>query len=378
MAGEPIEVRAVEGWRAKGRFLALPHALYAGDPAWIAPLTLERRRHLSRSNPFFGHARARLWIAERGGRPVGRISAQVDDLRLAQGGPPSGSFGFLEAVDDRDVFRALFSAAEAWLREQGMKRAAGPFSFSINDECGLLIDGFETPPMLLMPHGRPYYDERVREQGYEKAIDTVAYRLDTSLKPPDVMESSMKKAVDAGVRIRPLDLGKLADEVELLRDVFNDAWSRNWGFIPFTKEEMSDLGHTLRFLIPPDFVQIAEVDGETAAMIVLLPNVNEAIRDLDGRLLPLGWLKLLRRIRKVETARIVLMGVRQKHQRSVLGISLVFQMIEALRPPVAREGIRAVELSWILETNRPLHHICDRIGAKLYKRYRLYEKDLGR
>jgi len=374
MAG--VEVKPVEGWRGKGRFLALPRALYAGDPNWIPQLTLERRRHLSASNPFFKHARARLWLAERDGRPVGRISAQVDDLRLQLEGPPSGSFGFLEAVDDPEVFAALFASAEGWLREQGMKRAFGPFSFSINDECGLLIEGFDTPPMLLMPHGKPYYDERVRALGYAKAIDTVAYLLDAALSPPEVMESSTRKAVDAGVRIRPLDLGKIAEEVETLREIFNDAWSRNWGFIPFTREEMSDLGHTLRFLIPPDFVQVAEVDGEPAAMIVLLPNVNEAIRDLDGRLLPLGWLRVLRRIGKVETARIVLMGVRQKHQRSVLGISLVFQMIEALRAPVARAGIRAVELSWILETNRPIHHICNRIGAKLYKRYRLYEKDL--
>lgn len=372
-----VTVTPAEGWRGVGAFLGVPRAIYAGDPNWIEPLRLERRRHLSRANPFFAHARVRLWIARRGGVPVGRVSAQIDDLRLAREGPRTGWFGMLEAIDDAEVFAALLAAAESWLRSEGIERVEGPFSLSINDECGTLVEGFDTPPMLLMPHGKAYYDERIREQGYAKATDLLAYRLDTSLSPPDVMDASVRKWSNDSVVIRPLRLDALESEIEVLRDVFNDAWSRNWGFVPFTRPEMGDLAQTLRFLIPSDFVQIAEVDGEVAAMIVLLPNLNEAIRDLRGRLLPFGWLKILRRIRRVETARIVLMGVRQKHQKNALGVALVFRMIEALRAPVAREGIRSVELSWILEDNRPIHHICRRIGARAYKRYRMYEKTLG-
>lgn len=376
-AEEPLRVVPVEGRRVLRRFLEVPRIVHGADPAWVPPLLAERRRHLSRANPFFEHARARLWVALRGERPVGRISAQIDPLHLERHADATGYFGLLDAVDDAAVFHALFGAAEDWLQAQGMRRALGPFSLSINDECGLLVEGFDTPPMFLMPHGRPYYDGRVREQGYARAKDTLAYLLDASVTPPAVMEAAVRKACGGRLRVRPLRLDRLESELALLRDIFNDAWSANWGFVPFTAPEMRDLGRSLRLFVPSDFVEIAEVDGEPAAMIVLLPNLNEVIQPLGGRLLPFGWLRLLWRLRRVRTARVVLMGVRREHQRSALAMALVFSLIEALREPVARRGVREVELSWILEDNAPIHHLNRRIGARPYKRYRFYEKALN-
>jgi hypothetical protein len=372
-----IRVSAVQGKRDLNVFLTVPEIVYESDRRWVHPLNVERRQHLSKRNPFFSHARARFWVAFDGERPVGRISAQVDDLHLRQYGDATGYFGMLEAIDDRRVFRALVSEAEGWLREQGMRRVRGPFSLSINDECGLLVDGFDTPPMFMMPHGRSYYDARVKEQGYHKAKDTLAYLVDPSVIPPPVMQATVKRASES-LRVRPIRLSHLREDLAILRDIFNDAWAANWGFVPFTPGELDSLGSSLRLFVPPEFVQIAEVEGRPAAMIVVVPNLNEAIAGLRGRLLPFGWTRLLWRLRKgvIKTARVPLMGVRREFQRSALGMALAFLLIEAIRRPLVERGIRNVELSWILEDNRAMRHVNERIGAQPYKRYRIYEKTL--
>jgi GNAT superfamily N-acetyltransferase len=339
---------------------------------------VERRRHLRRS-PFLSHACARLWVAERQGRPVGRISAQIDELYLERYSDKSGYFGFIEAPDDAETFAALFQTAEDWLRERGMRRAIGPFSFSINDECGLLIDGFDTPPMFMMGHARPYYDSRIQEQGYRKATDTVAYIIDPRATPPPVMSASVERLQASRVRIRPFRLKHMREDLAILRDVFNDAWANNWGFVPFTTSELDDLGGSLKLFIPPELIQIAEVDGRAVGIIVAVPNLNEILSDLGGRLLPLGWLRLLWRLKRhaVKSGRVPIMGVRREMQRSALGMALVFALIEAVREPVCRYGFERVELSWTLEGNRPMHHIKQRLGARAYKTYRLYEKALA-
>lgn len=355
----------------------MPWSVYAGDEHWIPPLLAERRLHLSRRNPYFAHAEAAFWVAYRGDQPAGRISAQVDRLHLEQHGDDTGHFGFVEAVDDAAVFRGLFGAAEAWLRERSMKRALGPFSLSINDECGLLVEGFDTPPMFLMGHGRPYYDTRVRELGYTKAMDTFACMLSGDTPVPDIVRSALQR-VSRRIHVRPIRLSHLTEDLEILRDIFNDAWRENWGFVPFTAAELAQLGRLLKRFVPPELVQIAEVDGEPAAMIVSMPNFNEILADLDGRLLPFGWARLLWRLRHVQPggARVPLMGVRQRYHRSSLGILLVFLLVEAIRGPLSTYGVERVELSWVLEDNRPMRHICRRLGAREYKTYRFYEKSL--
>lgn len=373
----PLHVAPVQSRRELTRFIKVPRPIYADDPVYVEPLVFERRRHLSHS-PFFAHARARFWIAYRGDRPVGRISAQVDQLHLERYGDATGYFGFLDAFDDPDAFAALFLAAEHWLREQGMRRVLGPFNLSINDECGLLVEGFDTPPMFMMGHGHGYYDARVREQGYRKAKDTVAYLIDSLEAPPPVMVNALRKLESAKVRIRALRLSRLREDLAILRELFNDAWERNWNFVPFTEQELDGLGESLKLFVPPEFIQIAEVDERPVGMIVVVPNLNEILGDLGGRLFPLGWLRLLWRIkmRPPRSARVPLMGVRREYQRSALGMALVFGLIEAVRDPLRRARVERVELSWTLEDNRPMRHIKERIGAKPYKRYRLYEKSL--
>jgi len=372
-----LRIEPVEGRRDLAHFLRLPHALYRDDPAWIAPLTLERREHLSRKNPYFEHAEWRAWIARRGAHPVGRITAQVDRLHLERHQDATGFFGMIEAEDRAETFQALFDTAERWLRARGMRRVRGPFSFSINDESGLLVEGFETPPMVMMGHARRYYGPRVEACGYVKTMDLLAYRLSTEAEAPAALRA-LAARLDERVRVRPLRRHDFAREIETMRDIFNDAWSENWGFIPFTPAEFEELGRNLRLLLDDDFIQIAEVDGRPAAMAVALPNLNEAARDLNGRLLPLGWLKLLWRlkVRFPSSGRVPLLGVRKRYQNSLLGPALAYMVIDALAKPVRRRGIGMMELSWILETNRRMRAILEDMGADAYKRYRVYEKTL--
>lgn len=373
-----VTVLPVQGSADLWRFIDVAGAIHGDDPAWIAPLRLERRLHLSRHNPFFEHGEWQAWIAWREGLPVGRISAQVDRLHREIYGPDTGHFGLVEAVDDAEVFGALFQAAESWLQTRGTRTVTGPFNLSVNQECGLLVEGFSRPPMVMMPHGRPWYGPRVEAEGYAPARDLLAYWVNTDFTPPRVMESLLRRYGSA-VRLRTLRRDRMAEELEILRDLFNDAWSENWGFVPFTAAEFADIGATLKLLVPDDFVQIAELAGEPVAFIAALPNVNEAAADLDGHLLPLGWAKLAWRLKReqVRTGRVPLMGVRKRFQNSPQGIALAFQVIQAVKQALYRRGILEVEMSWILDDNKGMRHILEVIGSTLYKRYRIYSKTLA-
>lgn len=372
-----LSVRRLQTRSQLRDFLRLPLTLYAGDSNWIAPLQFEQKQRYSNKNPYFQHARWSAWLAYRDRRPVGRISAQIDQLHLERYGDSTGHFGSLEAENDPELFSALFEAAQDWLRSEGMRRVTGPFNLSINEECGLLVEGFDTPPCIMMGHARPYYAHQIEALDYAKARDLLAYHMAPDFEAPRVMRSLAERA-SARVRVRPLNRKALADELQLLRDIFNDAWSENWGFVPFTAAEFDEIGKAMTLLLDDDFVQIAEVDGEPAAMIIALPNVNEAIRDLNGRLLPFGWARLLWRlkVRYPRSGRVPLMGVRKKYQHSRLGPTLAFMVIDAARWPVARRGIREVEMSWILEDNSGMRNIIESLGGIAYKRYRLYEKNL--
>jgi hypothetical protein len=372
-----LTVSEVTDRKQLGRFINLPKRLYADDPNWVCPLLFEQKERFSGKNPFFQHARWRAWLAERNGRPVGRISAQIDDLHQEKFADNTGHFGCLEAEDDQSVFNALFSTAENWLRSEGLTRVTGPFNLSINEECGLQISGFDTPPCIMMVHGRPYYGRAVEAAGFKKAVDLIAYHQSPDFKPPGVMQRLVQRVADR-VRIRPLNRKQLAAELELMRDIFNDAWSENWGMVPFTRAEFAEVGKAMALLIDDDFVQIAEVDGEPAAMIICLPNINEAIRDLNGRLLPFGWLKLLWRLKVhyPRSARIPLMGVRKKYHHTPFGPALSYMITDTLRRPVLARGIREMEMSWILEHNSGMRNIIESLGGVPYKTYRLYEKAL--
>ena len=371
-----ISIEQVSDKAAMKAFISLPSRVYAGDPNWVQPLHVERSEHLSAKNPASEHIRWQAWIARRGGEVVGRITAQVDSLHQDLHGADTGHFGMLDAIDDEQVFALLISTAQTWLRQQGAHRITGPFGLNINQESGLLIEGFDTPPSALMDHGKPYYAKRLEQQGYTKGMDLLAYwmrRTDLTFTPA---LTSLMDRMRGKVTIRQLDRKNFVREMQVMRDVFNDAWQNNWGFVPFTAHEFDEMGAQLKFLVPDDMIYIAEIDAQPCAFIVALPNINEAIADLGGRLLPLGWAKLLWRLKVsgTRTARVPLMGVRQQFQFSRLGPVIALLLIEALKAPFEKRDIQALEMSWILESNTGMQAILERIGADPYKRYRLYEK----
>ncbi|TCK19068.1 hypothetical protein DFR30_2362 [Thiogranum longum] len=374
---DDLDVRCVDNKARLKDFIQLPWSVYRNDPHWVAPLLIEQKQRYSRKNPFFDHARWRGWVAYRNNSPVGRISAQIDQLFLDRYKDPVGYFGSLEAEDDPAVFSALFQAAEAWLANEGMSHVTGPFTLSINEEAGLLVDGFDTPPCIMMGHNPPYYGAHVEANGYTPARDLLAYHQPPTYQFTPTVKRLLER-LSGRIRLRQLNRKKLDEELAILRHIFNDAWSENWGFVPFTEAEFREVGKAMTLLLDDDFVQIAEVDGEPAAMIIGLPDINQAIKDLNGRLLPLGWLKLLWRIkvRYPDRARIPLMGVLKKYQHTRLGPALAFAVTEALRTPFIRRGIKEVEMSWILENNQAMRNIIEKLGGVEYKRYRLYEKNL--
>ncbi|GIX29898.1 MAG: hypothetical protein KatS3mg124_0370 [Porticoccaceae bacterium] len=372
-----VEVVAVARRRERRQFLALPERLYADDPHWVAPLRWEQHRRLFGANPLFHHAECQAFLALRAGRTVGRITAQLDRLYEAVHGRKVGFFGMFEAEDDPAVAAALFAAAEGWLAARGAVEVQGPFNLSINEEVGLLVAGFDSPPFVLMGHGRPWYPRLVEAAGYRPAKDLLTYVVRPDFEAPPAMRRLLARQGRA-LRVRPLDRRRRAAEFELLRELFNDAWAENWGFVPFTREEFAEVAALFGALLDDHNVQIAELDGVPAAFIAVLPNVNEAARDLRGRLLPWGWAKLLWRlkVRRPRSYRVPLMGVRRAHHDSPLGAALAFAVIDAVRQPLVRLGVERVELGWILEDNRGMRDIIAAIGGVEYKRYRIYRKPL--
>ncbi|TDQ81455.1 hypothetical protein A8950_2523 [Dongia mobilis] len=375
-----IEVVTVAGRERLKQFIALPKELYRGDAGYVAPLDMERGEVLSRKkNPYFAHAEAELFLALRDGHPVGRISAQICRLEQEKR-PGTGHFGWLDAIDDGAVYEALLAAAADWLRARGMHRMVGPFSFSSNEETGLLVGGFASRPMLMMPYHANYAAEHVERAGLAKVKDVIAYEVDESMyKPMGSSRMLQKWQADGTVRLRGLDMKNYARDLRVILDIFNDAWSDNWGMVPFTEAEISAAAKSMRPLIDPDLVVIAEVKGEAAGMLVCLPNLMEAIRDFDGSLLPFNLFKLLWRLKRktLTSARIPLMGIRKTHHGSILGAALLPLMFERLKEPFLKRGLERVELSWILEDNMPMRRVIEGIGARPYKTYRLFEKALA-
>lgn len=370
-----VEVRPVAGARDLDRFITLPHRLHAGDRAYVPPLNFERRQALSpKHNPLLRKIEVGFWLAWRDGRPVGRITAQADP-RLGD----LGQFGFIAAEDDAEIFRALFRTAEDWLRARGKTRVQGPFNLNINEESGLLVDGFDTPPMLLMPHDLPYVGPRVEAQGYAKAQDLFAYLHETQVPFPKAIERILKRPRPPEIVVRHLDMKRYHQELATVVDIFNDAWSENWGFIPIGPEELDHMAKSMKLLIDERLLWIVEVNGVPGAFGLALPNLNEMIGDLDGKLLPFGGGKLLYRLwkRHYTSGRVVLMGVRKEHHKSFLGQIMPLYIFEKFREVGRERGIAKVEMSWVLESNAAMRHIGEALGGgRAYKTYRVYEKEL--
>jgi GNAT superfamily N-acetyltransferase len=376
-----VQVAEVKSKADLETFIDVPWKIYEGDPYWVPPLRFERRDMLDREkNPFFQHAEAAYFVARMDGRPVGRISAQVDKLAQQYQGEGTGHFGFLDAVDDPLVFDALFEAAENWLRERGMIRVIGPFSPSINEESGLLVEGFDEPPRVLMGHARPYYGEHVEELGYAKVQDLWAYDLNITHKFPSNVQRILDKARKQDkLKLRRISKKSFDKDLDVFIDIFNDAWRGNWGFIPMTEAEIEKMGKDMKPFIKEQGCMIAEWDGVPAAFMLTIPDINQAARDLNGNMLPFGWAKLAWRlmVKSPTRCRVPLMGVRQQFQGTLAGASMALLMIEEIRAATVKEvGYRRAELSWILESNVPMQRILEMILCRHYKTYRMYEKAL--
>jgi GNAT superfamily N-acetyltransferase len=362
-------------------FVDLLWQVYRDDPAWVPPLKMERLDLITPSkNPYFEHATAKLWLAYRGERLVGRISAQIDQLVLQHMGAGTGQWGCLEVDNDPAAAAALLTTAEAWLKSQGMTRALGPFSLSVWDEPGLLVDGFHIPPLIMTGHHRPAYAGYIEAAGHAKVRDLLAYELDITKSFPDKIQRIVAMGdANPKIRIRPVDMANFNSEVELLLGILNDAWSDNWGFIPMTPAEIAHAAKGLKPLVNPQMIRVAEYDGEPVAFMLTLPDLNHFIRDLNGSLVPFGWAKLLYRLKfgRSPKVRVPLMGVKKEHQSKRHGGFMVMMLIEHIRHYThGTWGASVGELSWILEDNLPMRNILEQIGCFVTKTYRIYEKTL--
>jgi hypothetical protein len=371
----PVATRA-----QRKAFVDFAWDVYRDDRAWVPPLKSEVHALLTPGkNPWFEHARAQLWLAIRNGRTVGRISAQVDDLVLQHMGAGTGQWGMFEALDGAAA-AALIAVAEDWLRDQGMTRALGPVSLSIWDEPGLEIEGFAEPPTAMMGHHRPEYSAWIEAAGYSKAKDLLTYEVDIAhWSDPRIDRLIEMGERNAKIRIRTVDKSSFDAEAAIILNLLNDAWSDNWGYVPLTASEIAYAGKKLKPIIYEDLVRIAEYDGEPVAFMITLPDINELIRDLDGELFPLGWAKLLWRLRKprVSRARVPLMGVAKRLHGTRLATQLAFMLIEYTRRACVRNyGIEIGEFGWILEDNKGMLSIAELPSARINHRYRIYQKSL--
>jgi hypothetical protein len=385
MSSTSVTVRPVEDAADRKAFVDLAYELNRSDPNWVPPLKTEVHGLIDkRTNPWFGHAEARLFLAERDGKPVGRISAQVDQQVLAMpesqgGGPGVGHWGMFEAAD-ADVAAELIARAEDFLRGRRMKVAQGPYSLSIWDEPGLLVKGFDHPPTVMMGHNSPRYEDWVEAAGYRGVKDLYTYDLDiTGAFPPIVQRVVASGERNPRIRIRKVEKKRFEEEAALILGILNDAWSDNWGFVPLSDEEIAYAGKKLKPIVYEDLIRIAEVDGEPVAFMMTLPDLNDLTRDLDGRLFPFGWAKLLWRLRspQVRTMRVPLMGVVKRLQATRLASQLAFMLIEYIRRD-ARKAFSATrgEFGWILDDNAGMRSIAESIEASINRIYRIYEKPL--
>lgn len=381
MASSDITVTPVQGKADLKTFITLPKRLYAGQKGYVPHLDMERKEAFTPGkNPLFEHVEVQFFLARRAGRVVGRIAAQVDRAHLERYTDSTGHFGCLAAEDDPAVFAALFAAAEAWLKAKGMVRATGPFSLSVNEEVGLLIHGFESRPVLMVPWDPPYAGGRVEGCGYRKVKDLFSYDYDVQNAPETIGAKLLARAgMGDRVKVRTANMKMFDAEVRTLVGVFNDAWSDNWGFVPFTQAEIDHASKAFGPVIVPELAVFVDVDDETVAFIVALTNLNEAIRDFDGKLGPVNLAKLLYRLKiaGVGSTRVPLMGVKKKFRNHpLMGAGLAMIAIDHLRQNGKRLGKTSAELGWILEDNKATNNIIRSVGGVHYKTHRLYEKAL--
>jgi GNAT superfamily N-acetyltransferase len=379
-SGSSVEISPVHGRRALKRFVKVPFRLHREHPQWVPPLIFERMEFLDREkNPYFEHAEAEYLIAERDGEPVGRISAQVDRRWDEYQGGSDAMFGFFESTDDPEVAGALLDAAADWARQKGRTRILGPMDFTTNDEVGILVEGFDLRPMILEPWHPPHYGEAIEAVGFEKVMDLLMWELqlgklkDGERFDPAIHAAAEKGLHDEGIAIRNMRKREMAAEVRRFMDVYNEAWGDNWGFVPITDAEVEFQAKNLKQIIDEDWAYMAEKDGEVIGAALTLPDVNQVMAGLGGRLLPFGWLKFLLGKRKIDQLRVLALGVKHDYRHSGVAAGLYLKHLETAHKPGTIEG---GEMGWILETNGPMNRAMEGMGGRVVKRYRVYERAL--
>jgi GNAT superfamily N-acetyltransferase len=375
-----VSVRPVEGRKDLDRFIKLPFRLHRDHPLWVPPLITERREFLDRGkNPFFGHAEAEYFLAERGNEVVGRITAQLDTHWDRHNGGNDGMFGFFECEDDPEVAAALVEAAAGWLRQRGRERMLGPMDFTTNDECGILVDGFDRAPTILTPWHPPHYQRLLEGFGMAKTMDLLMWWLHLGeLKQGDRFHDLIHQAAEAsekehGVVVRKMRKRDMAAEIGRFMEVYNAAWDRNWGFVPITQEEVDYQAKNLKQILDENWAMIAEREGEVVGAALTLPDFNQVLKKMNGRLLPFGWWHFLTGRRRIDRVRVFALGVKPECQHLGVAAALYVRHIET----AARLPQKAGETGWILEVNEPMNRAMEGMGGEVTRRYRLYELPLG-
>ena len=375
---EPIEVRALASRSDLDRFIKLPWRIYQNDPVWVPPLLMDVRTALDRKkHPFHQHADVEYFLAWRDGEPVGRIAAIVNHLYNEFHGDTTGFFGFFESIPDQAVTNALMQEAERWLRARGRTSAQGPMNFSTNEELcspGVLIDGFNTPPKVMMTHTPRYYADLLEIAGYAKAKDLLCYYLDAMTTPERLMKAMERLSRVEGITMRPLNLKDFAGELARIKSIYNAAWEKNWGFVPMTEAEFEHMAKQLKPIIDPELIVIAESQGQPVGFAIQLPDFNQAMKHMNGRLFPTGLFKFLWYKRKINEVRVITLGVIPEFRGRGIDSMLVLRMIDVSRP----HGMAKGEGSWVLEENVQMRRALERMGGHVYKKYRVYEKPLAR
>ena len=379
-ASGSITIREVTDKAGRQDWLRVPNLVFRGDRAWVRPLDIAEEERISpRHNPLFTCGEAAFFVAYLGSAPVGRISAQINREHLARHNDATGHFGFFDCIDSKEAAGALVDKAASWLADRGMMRMLGPYSLTINQDAGLLVAGFDTPPAVLAGHARAWAGDLLEQCGLRKSMDLFAYRMHPRSMPRSITRLARLATESGRIRIRSIDMRRYGEEVALAFDIFNDAWSENWGFVPFQKADIDAIIRDTRPIMRSKFGRIAEVDGVPAAMIIALPDINQVIAPFNGRLLPFNWARLAWAIWRDRwtSARVPLLGIRKCHRATLLAPSLLSLLIAEIVDVAKSYDLDWVEFSWVLETNRQMVKLGELTAGSPARTYRLYEKSLS-
>lgn len=367
-----IEILPADNKKIFKEFLNFPFKLYPKNSPWVPPLLKDIQEQFSPQNPFFKHAEVMPFIAKINGDTVGRIAAIYNEAHISFHEEKTGFFGFFDCVNKDEVAHALIEKAAQWLRGKGMALLRGPVNFSTNEECGLLIEGFDSPPMLMMPYNFSYYQTLLENCGLKKAKDLFAYILNIPDRLPEKTYRVARILEKQKIKVRPINLKSFDKEMTVFKKLYNSAWEKNWGFVPMTDEEIEHMAKKLKPLIVPELSLMAECNGEAVGFMMMLPDFNYVLKKLNGRLLPLGILKAIYYSRKIKNLRLLLLGIKKGYRKQ--GID-AFLLIEGLKA-IHKKGFQKVEFSWVLEDNYPIQRIIEMVEGRLYKKYRIYEKEI--